>query len=63
MIILTPRNEIRTTALRIKIAEVIFINGIPCALIKHSRKIDIITLNEFASQLYGKEVICEIKLK
>ena len=55
------QNDIRTERLKAKVGEVIYIENKPHAVIKQGKKIDWISLDEFASQLYGRKVICEIK--
>lgn len=50
------RKEIRTCNERIKIGEVIYIDKVPQILVRHNKKIDIITLDEIVSQLYGESV-------
>lgn len=55
------QNDIRTERLKAKVGEVAYIGNKPCAIIKQGKKIDWISLDEIASQLYGRKVICEIK--
>lgn len=59
---LNVQREIRTVNLGAKVGEAIYVNQEPRALIKQGKKIDTITLDEFASQLYGKAVRCEVKI-
>jgi len=54
------QKEIRTVNARVKIGEVIIVNHQPMVVIKQGKKIDTISLNELASQLYGKEVVCKV---
>lgn len=44
-----------------KWGEVVYIGNKPYAIIKQGKKKDWISLDEIASQLYGRKVICEIK--
>lgn len=60
--ILNVQREIRTVNVGAKIGETIYVNHEPRALIKQGKKVDTITLDEFASQLYGKAVRCEVKI-
>ena len=61
--ILGAQRDIRTVKLRAKVGEIIYIDNKPYALIKQGKKVDYISLDEIASQLYGREVICEVKIK
>ena len=61
--ILCVQKDIRTAKLRAKVGEITYIDNKPYALIKQGKKIDYISLDEIASQLYGREVICEVKIK
>lgn len=54
--------EIRTVNTRVKLGETIYVSGTPIVLIKQGKKIDTISLDEFASQLYGRKVRCEVIL-
>lgn len=53
------RKEIRTPNEKIKIAEVIFVDNIPQLLVRNKKKLDIISLNDIVSQMYGKPVTCK----
>ena len=55
------QNDIRTVRLKAKVGEVAYIGNKPYAIIKQGKKVDWISLDEFASQLYGRQVICEVK--
>lgn len=61
--ILGAQRDIRTAKLRAKVGEIIYIDNKPYALIKQGKKVDYISLDEIASQLYGRAVICEVKIK
>ena len=61
--ILGTQRDIRTAKLRAKVGEIIYIDNKPYALIKQGKKVDYISLDEIASQLYGRAVICEVKIK
>ena len=61
--ILGAQRDIRTAKLRAKVGEIIYIDNKPYALIKQGKKVDYISLDEIASQLYGREVICKVKIK
>ena len=61
--ILCVQKDIRTAKLRAKVGEITYIDNKPYALIKQGKKIDYISLDEIASQLYGREVTCEVKIK
>jgi len=52
--------EIRTASENLMVGEAVTYNNQPAAKVKHGKKTDIITLNEFASQIYGIEVRCEV---
>ena len=56
-------NKIYTDNKKILVAEVDHVDQKPVAKIKHGKSFDIITLDSFASQLYGMEVQCIIKVK
>lgn len=56
------QREIRTLRAGAKVGETIYVNRQPLALIKQGKKIDTLSLDEFASQLYGRAVTCEVKL-
>ena len=55
------QNDIGTERLKAKVGEVVYIGNKPYAIIKQGKKKDWISLDEIASQLYGRKVICEIK--
>jgi len=57
---LNVQREIRTKNVGAKVGEAVVINKEPIALIKQGKKIDTISLDEFASQLYGREVRCKV---
>lgn len=57
------QNDIRTAKLRAKVGEIAYVDNMPYALIKQGKKYDLISLDEIASQLYGREVVCEVKTK
>ena len=61
--VLSTQRDIRTAKLKAKVGEIIYIENKPYALIKQGKKLDYISLDEIASQLYGREVICEVKFK
>lgn len=56
----TKQREIRTKNAGLKIGEVTLVDNQLGAIVKQGKKKDIITINEFASQIYGMEVRCEI---
>ena len=60
LLILNEQREIRTNSAKVKIGETIYVNRELRALVKQGKKTDTITLDEFASQLYGKSVRCEV---
>ena len=61
--ILNAQRDIRTAKLRAKVGEITYIDNKPYAAIKQGKKVDYISLDEIASQLYGREVTCEVKIK
>ena len=61
--VLSTQRDIRTVKLKAKVGEIIYIENKSYALIKQGKKLDYISLDEIASQLYGREVICEVKFK
>ena len=58
--ILNVQREIRTANVGAKVGETVYVNQEPRALIKQGKKVDTISLDEFASQLYGKPVRCQV---
>ncbi len=55
------QREIRTKRQGAKVGTCVMIGQEPVALVKQGKKIDTITLDEFASELYGKKVTCEVR--
>lgn len=53
--------EIRTKNKGVKIGDTIVVDTQPVALVKNGKKMDTLTLDEFASQLYGRKVTCKIE--
>ena len=53
--------EIRTVNAGAKVGDAVFVGNKPMALIKQGKKVDTISLDEFASQLYGRKVKCVIR--
>lgn len=56
-------NDIRTAKLKAKVGEITYVGDKPYAVIKQGKKVDYISLDEIASQLYGREVVCEVRIK
>lgn len=54
------QREIRTINTHAKVGEANYVGGKPLALIKQGKKVDTISLDEFASQLYRRKVRCEV---
>lgn len=55
--------DIRTKNYKIKIGEIEYIDNAPHINVKKGKNRDIISLNDIASQLYGRNVVCEVKIE
>lgn len=54
-------NEIRTRSKGVKVADKIVVDEKPMALVKNGKRVDVMSLDEFASQLYGCRVRCNVE--
>lgn len=54
-------NEIRTRSKGVKVADKIVVDEKPMALVKNGKRADVMSLDEFASQLYGRRVRCNVE--
>lgn len=55
------KDEIRTPRLGAMVGTIGRVGDKPVAIVKQGRKVDTLSVDEFASALYGKSVICTIK--
>ncbi|MGN8807424.1 MULTISPECIES: hypothetical protein [unclassified Blautia] len=55
------KNEIRTPRQGAMVGTIGRVGNKPVAVVKQGNKVDTLSVDEFASALYGKAVICTIK--
>lgn len=53
-------DEVRTPRQGAKVGTIGELNGEPVAIIKQGKKVDLLTISEFASALYKQPVTCTI---